>query len=247
MWIGFALPVLVGCCNALHNYYPQWPSLYFRTSMYLFRDTISLPFEFSFSLVGFSYFINRNLALGIWVFYLLALVEQGCFNIFGIHSTEKLGWFSNPSSPYLTHQALGAMLVFALYTLWKARSHLLMVVRRTWSRGGGDDGDEIMSYRAALWTVLIGLVVMVVWLEATGIPLGGGIALSCGGHADFYRLVAHCRRGWGGVGAGTAHRARFCHGQHGHLLPRAEGVDWPGLHLSVDCGYCHLSHGGLRQ
>ena len=62
MWIGFALPVIVGCCNALHNYYPQWPGLYFRSSMYLFRDTINLPFEFSFSLVGFSYFINRNLA-----------------------------------------------------------------------------------------------------------------------------------------------------------------------------------------
>ena len=46
-----------------------------------------------------------------------------------------------------------------------------MVVRRTWSRGGGDDGDEIMSYRAALSAVLVGLVVMVVWLEATGIPL----------------------------------------------------------------------------
>lgn len=172
MWIGFALPVIVGCCNALHNYYPQWPGLYFRSSMYLFRDTINLPFEFSFSLVGFSYFINRNLALGIWFFYLLALVEQGCFNILGVHSTEKLGWFSNPSSPYLTHQALGAMLVFALYTLWKARSHLLAVARRAW-RWGGDDGDqnEIMSYRAALWTVLVGLVVMVVWLEATGIPL----------------------------------------------------------------------------
>ena len=59
--------------------------------MYLFRDTINLPFEFSFSLVGFSYFINRNLALGIWFFYLLALVEQGCFNTFSA-STVRKNW-----------------------------------------------------------------------------------------------------------------------------------------------------------
>ena len=248
MWIGFALPVIVGCCNALHNYYPQWPGLYFRSSMYLFRDTINLPFEFSFSLVGFSYFINRNLALGIWFFYLLALVEQGCFNILGVHSTEKLGWFSNPSSPYLTHQALGAMLVFALYTLWKARSHLLAVARRAWSWGGGrwrPERDYVVPGGFVDGTGRIGRHGSVA--RGHGHPLGGGIALSRGGHADLHRVVAHCRRGWGGAGAGTAHRTRFCHGQHGYLLPRAEGLDWPGLHLSVDCGYRHLPHGCLRQ
>ena len=79
MWIGFALPVMVGCCNALHNYYPQWPGLYFRSSMYLFRDTINLPFEFSFSLGGFFLFHQPKPSLGNLVFLFAGPRRAGLF------------------------------------------------------------------------------------------------------------------------------------------------------------------------
>ena len=172
MWVGFALPILVGSLNALHNYYPGVPSVQLSGSLSLMRNMVHIPFTFSFSLIGFSYFISRNLALGIWLFYILTIFEQGIFDVVGISSTEKLGWFSNPRSPYLTHQSIGAMLTFALFTLWKAREHIVDVVRKAFV--GDDrvrDDDEIMSYRAAVLGFLGGLAVMLVWLNAAGIPL----------------------------------------------------------------------------
>ena len=172
MWIGFALPMLVGTANALHNYYPHVPGISLGFGLSAFRDTIHIPISFSFSLTGLSYFISRDLACGIWVFYLLTLVQQGVFNTLGIHSNEQLGWFSNPSAPYLTHQALGAMAMFAVFTLWKARNHLRNVFRKALRGDGGvADGDEMISYRAAVWGVLGGLALMGVWLNASGVPV----------------------------------------------------------------------------
>ena len=171
MWVGFALPVLVGSLNALHNYYPFLPSASLSFALSAFRDTIHIPVAFSFSLTGFSYFIGRDLAAGIWVFYLLALIEQGIFNTLGIQSSEKLGWFSNPKAPYLTHQALGAMLMFALFTLWKARFHLQRVWGKAFQRWDDvSDSSEIMSYKTAVRGMLLGLLVMGIWLHASGMP-----------------------------------------------------------------------------
>ena len=171
-WIGFAVPLLIITCNALHNYYPIFPTFSLRTSITAFRGTVGFLFALSFSLLGFSYFINRELALGIWVFYLLTQIQQGIFNTVGIRSTAQLGWFSNPQAPYLTHQALGAMLMFALLTLWRARQHLANVLRKAFGRGDGIyDGDEILSYRGAVLGLIGGLGIMVLWLQAAGVPL----------------------------------------------------------------------------
>ncbi len=173
----FALPALVATLNGLSSYHPGLPSFHWRSELSLFNGTLDIPFVFSFSLIGFSFFINRNLALSIWVFYLATQFEQGIFNTFGVRSTERLGWYSNPNSPYLTHQAFGAMMVFSLYTLWKARAHLEAVARRAVGLGRADDREEIMSYRAAALTLLLGLAVMVAWLEAAGIPLLAALLL----------------------------------------------------------------------
>ena len=169
-WIGFALPVFIGSINGLSHYSPYFRGLGLSTGFSVLG--VSVPMQVSFSLLGFSYFISQPLGLGIWVFYLLTILERGAFNTLGIASTEKLGWFSNPEAPYLTHQALGAMLMFALFTLWKARTHLRQVVRKAFTGDPGiDDSEEIISYRGALFGLIGGLAVMTVWLNAAGIPL----------------------------------------------------------------------------
>ena len=169
-WIGFALPVVIGSINGLSHYSPYFRGIGLSTGFTILG--VSVPMQVSFSLLGFSYFISQPLGLGIWVFYLLTILERGLFNTLGIASTEKLGWFSNPQAPYLTHQALGAMLMFALFTLWKARIHLRQVVRKAFTGDPGiDDSGEIISYRGAVFGIVGGLTVMTVWLNAAGIPL----------------------------------------------------------------------------
>ena len=169
-WIGFALPVVIGSINGLSHYSPYFRGIGLSTGFTILG--VGVPMQVSFSLLGFSYFISQPLGLGIWVFYLLTILERGAFNTLGIASTEKLGWFSNPQAPYLTHQALGAMLMFALFTLWKARIHLRQVVRKAFTGDPGiDDSSEIISYRGAVFGIAGGLAVMTVWLNAAGIPL----------------------------------------------------------------------------
>ena len=172
MWAGFALPVIVGTLNGLNSYFPGVPAVPLTTYLPIFRDSLDVPLHFSFPLTGFSYFIHQSLGLGIWVFYWLTLMEQGVFNAVGLQTSERLGWFSNPDSPLLTHQALGAMLAFALFVLWNARSHLRDVFRRAWNRDHAvTDDDEILSYRAAVLVLVLGLAIMTVWLNQAGIPL----------------------------------------------------------------------------
>ena len=169
-WRGFAVPVFVGSINGLSHYTQYLPGISLTSGFELMGNNV--PVQLSFSLLGFSWFISQPLGLGIWFFYLVTMIERGVFGILGIASTEKLGWFSNPSAPYLTHQALGAMVMFALFTLWKARSHLREVIRKAfaWDRDV-DDGGEIISYRGAIFGIILGLAVMTVWLNAAGVPI----------------------------------------------------------------------------
>ena len=172
MWIGFAMPVVVGTLNGLNSYFPVVPRVELTTYLDVFRDSRTVPVHFSFPLTGFSYFIHQSLGLGIWFFYWLTLLEQGLFNAIDFQTSERLGWFSNPSSPFLTHQALGAMLMFALFVLWNGRSHVRDVFRKALA---GDecveDDDEILSYRGAVFGLVAGLAIMLIWLNAAGIPL----------------------------------------------------------------------------
>ena len=138
------------------------------------------------------------------------------------------------------------MLVFALYTLWKARSHLLAVVRRTFGRGG-DDGDEIMSYRAALWTVLVGLVIMVVWLEATGIPLVAVLLLVAVAMLIFIALSRIVAEAGVALVRAPLIAPDFVMASMGTSFLGPKGLTGLAYTYHVDGGYRHLPDGGLRQ
>ena len=90
MWGGFILPFAAGSMRGLHNYYGSIPGINLVTSIPLFQDTTHLTFALSFPMVGFSYFVNLDIALGIWLFNLIARVEEGCFKTLGLSFAENL-------------------------------------------------------------------------------------------------------------------------------------------------------------
>ena len=83
-----------------------------QTSIPLFRNTTSQTIALSFPMLGFSYFVNLEIAFAIWFFNLLARIEQGIFGIVGITSTQKLYYAGG--FPILAHQGMGAILVLAV-------------------------------------------------------------------------------------------------------------------------------------
>ena len=70
---------------------------------------------------------------------------------------------------------MSRLLVFVGSGLWMAREHLTQVVRKAlWMESDLSDDDEIMSYRAAVFGLLGGAVVMVLWFWYLGTPLWAG-------------------------------------------------------------------------
>ena len=176
MWAGFLIPALVSSLNALHKYYNFIPLVQLVSSVPIFRNTVSLAFRLSFPMLGFSYLINLDIAFSLWFFNWVTKAVRGSLNILGISSTEKLGVYGVNTEPILAHQGQGAMIVLVLFGLWVARRHLADVVRKAF-RGDASVSDhgEIMSYRSAVFCWLASVVVMSIWLWATGLPLWAAI------------------------------------------------------------------------
>ena len=167
MWIGFAIPFLVGSLNALHHYFPSVAQIGLKTSV-SFLGT-NLPVNLNFLMLGFSFLINSTLSLSLWFFLLIYTLQQHVLGLLGIDTLQAtLGpW----STPVTGHQMMGALIVMVGAGLWVGRRHLAEVWRQALSRKAPvDDADEIMSYRSALLGLLVGTAGMTLWLWQSGIP-----------------------------------------------------------------------------
>ncbi len=172
MWIGFLIPCAINNLNALHHYYNVLPaiSMDFGT-VPLFRNSVAVNFTLSYTVMGFSYLISRNVAAGLVFFYLLNVVQQGAFRVLGVQiSPGPVGAFGHYAQAIVVYQAMGAMIVLVLMGLWQARQHLRAVVRKAVTGDPAiDDSDEMMSYRQAVLGLALGVAVMSVWLWAAGL------------------------------------------------------------------------------
>ena len=167
MWTGFAIPFTVGSMRALHNYHSFIPDINLVASFPFFRQTTEVTIALSFPMVGFSYFVNLDIALGIWLFNLIARIEEGSLNILGVSSTETLD-FSGPS-PLVAHQGMGAMIVLVIFGFWMGRRHLAQVFRKAFLNDESiDDSDEILSYRVAVLGLLVSNLFIGWWLLEAG-------------------------------------------------------------------------------
>ena len=84
--------------------------------------------------------------------------------------TERLTGYST-SAAIPAHEGMGALIAFVLFSLWVARDHLRAVCRKAF-RGDPtvDDSTEMLSYRTAVFGILVGMAVLGVWLERSGLP-----------------------------------------------------------------------------
>ncbi len=174
LWWGAALPLAYGSLKALHQYYPSLPNFGLIWLLPSFIGQQNLQIWISFALVGFSYLISTQIAAGIWIFYLLSKVEAEFLALSGLKSTSKFV-YGVSYEPLLAYQGGGALIAMVLLGLWTGRGHLRDVWRKARSgHAAVDDGDEIMSYRAAVLGVFCGTGGIVAWLWLMGTPLWVG-------------------------------------------------------------------------
>lgn len=173
MWIGFAIPFLLGSLNALHFYFHLVPHIETVKYLSIFRRALRLIFRISFPMIGFSYLLHLDVAFSLWSFSLLTTIERGIFTMLGIEPSIRLDPYSQTGGgPLLTHQSTGAIFMLVLLGLWHQRQHLWDVIRKATSGAPDvDDSGEVISYRTAFWGTVLGLIFMTLWLWQAGIPL----------------------------------------------------------------------------
>jgi hypothetical protein len=178
MWLGAALPLIVGSLQALHRYDPAYPLIKLTWWLPLVGKQ-TLKIFISFAMVGFSYFINANIAAGIWVFHILSKFEKEFFTLSGLVSEQKI-LYGVADFPLLAYQGVGALLAMVLAGLWVGREHYTNVWRKALGRAPEvDDSDEVLSYRRAFFGLVGGIVTMSFWLWLMGTPLWVAVLFVC--------------------------------------------------------------------
>jgi len=170
MWLGFLIPFAVLSINSLHNYFSFVPEIQLSTSIVLIPDALHLGLALSFMTLGFSYFVNLQVLMGIWSCFVLLMLQRAACALMGISLHQELP-DSSSADAITAHEGMGAMIVFVAFILWTARRHLGQVWRKA-CRGDErvDDSGEIFSYRTAVLGLVLGLAFLGIWLEMSGLP-----------------------------------------------------------------------------
>jgi hypothetical protein len=186
-WLFFALPFAIHTINGLHYYMPVIPTfnvhLISLDSYFSQRPwSAATPFwlRFSFTMIGLAYLLPLELSFSLWFFYFFFLAQQVIADHLGVPLTNVQAY---PVKSFVGHQMIGGILVYAVYGLWGAREHLREVVRKALgfrvqgsgfgedatrntqhaTRNPSDDANEPLSFRFALFGVIIGLLFISTW------------------------------------------------------------------------------------
>jgi hypothetical protein len=184
LWIGFAVAGAYDMTNGLHSLWPAIPTLNFQTfewSPYLksrpwsaigWTPCTLFPFA-----IGLGYLLPREITFSFWFFFIVWKLESVFCQAVGL-PLGRHQW------PFLDEQAFGCYAAIVLYALWAMRGHLRHVAQSVLTAAKAEPGDPL-SYRWAVIGMAAGLVVMVVFMIAGGLPLWAATA-----YCALYFLIA---------------------------------------------------------
>ena len=167
-WIGAAVPAAIVLWYTIGYWHPGFPVITVgirNTTVPLSRYVPHFYARINFLIVAFAYFTDLRILFSIWFFYVLTWLQIGITNRMGL--AEGLGQFAGTRE-----QAVGGFIVFCLWGLWVARSHLKTVFVEAFRRTGDeDDANELLSYPRAVYLFLASAAYMVLWLTSGGMHL----------------------------------------------------------------------------
>ncbi len=169
MWIGFGIAFFYNITNIINAYNPGFTALgkyYDIGALFTERPWSAIaPFQIHYrpEMIGFGYLVSTEVALSIWLFYLILRLEAVAAAAAGL---DIAGF------PFVQEQGLGSYIAIAIFLVWVARSHIALVIRKAFT---GDpaisDEREPMSYRVAVFAFVGGLAVVLAWVNYAGMAL----------------------------------------------------------------------------
>jgi len=169
VWLGAAIPFLILSYNGIAAFLPGLNSMSLRHNIYVMRRMVYYCVMLNFPAMGFAYLVGLDISLGLWLFHVLAKLEWGVMYILSgpVLTNTQVLYCNNPLT---MHEGFGAMVVLFLCGIWIARKrlgHILSIGLRM--KTTPEDADEIMSYRAAVWSTLLCWSLLAVYLHETGL------------------------------------------------------------------------------
>jgi hypothetical protein len=165
LWIGFALAAGLDVLNGLQEWFPSLPHLQTRRFPLTFPgppwDRTAPLFLTSYPFaIGLAFLVPLDVSFSCWFFYLFMKLQAV--------AGYTMGYGDVPDFPYVSEQGIGAWYAFGLALLYGLRRHLAGVARAAFRKPDPSEAGEPMSYRAAVWGLLVGCVVFVVFWYAAG-------------------------------------------------------------------------------
>jgi hypothetical protein len=165
-WAGFAVSFSITCWNTVSYFYPGLGQILFDRWMD-FPNFPEVRLLFSPLVIGVTYFVNLDVSFSIWFFWVLGMVQQAVFNRIGYSVGEPDCYDSINAA--MAWQGFGAFVVMVVLGLWVARGHLRDVFRKAFrSAPEVDDSRELLSYRAAVWVLILSVAYIGFWMLRSG-------------------------------------------------------------------------------
>jgi hypothetical protein len=158
VWIGFSLAVLYNLMNALKVFNPALPALGISYSLAgLFTespwDTMrGFSIFYKPEILGLGYLVPHDVLFSIWFFTIVGWV---------VRPFAKMAGYEPSGFPFMTNQAMGAFILLGVYFVYMSRARLWQVIKK--ATGGAphfDDSQEPLSYPAAFWMAIVGMLVV---------------------------------------------------------------------------------------
>ena len=169
VWIGFGIAFLQNVTNIINSYNPAFTCIgrSFDLGGLFTEHPLSalrpMTLHYRPELIGFGYLVTTEIALGVWVFYLLMKLETLATAMAGI---EIAGY------PFWQERGLGAYVAMCVLLFYVGRQHIGLVLRKAFTGDPSiDDSSEAMSYRVTVFGGLLAFIVLMGWLVAAGMAL----------------------------------------------------------------------------
>ena len=168
MWMGFSLALVYHVVNVLHIINPSVvaPGPYYPLGQFFTERPLNVLAGLSIwhrpELIGLGYLVPLEILFSVWFFFVL----QQVIAVLG----AAVG-YEGAGYPYMGDQGMGAYIGTAFFLVWVARRHLAGVIRCALRGGGDEDRDEPLSYRTAVFGLLLGFSFLVLFACRAGVAL----------------------------------------------------------------------------
>ena len=168
-WIGFAFAIFPIMWNMIGYFAPVFPTIPREFGLIqLGRDFPPISTQFYPLIIGASYFVELEVSGSIIIYFLFLTFQIGVFRRFGFETGPPRG----DTSEFENWQGLGALFVLIPWGLWIARGHLRDVVRKAVTKDPTiDDTQEMLSYRSAVFGLILSSVFISAWCVASGMTV----------------------------------------------------------------------------